>query len=234
MAAGTARALARERAAWIRERAKADASRLRELLRAAKQRRALALAATRRTCAKARQAARERVREFRRQERLRINREVAVLRNQARAQCQARRYRIERGAAKLVDKRRAEIREQARLQAQLDRAGRHALRAKKVSSARERAQEDDDFVRSNIPPELLPVFERVKRIIRGSSRKTRTEAFLEWAEAHPEDVLELQGHETDREVRRLVAEHEAAGRELRKTGQRRRKRAAGDVEGVPF
>ena len=59
----------------------------------------------------------------------------------------------------------------------------------KRSTARERAQESDDAVRSNLEPEMLPVWERVKRGIRGGPRRTRTEAFLEWVGEHPDEVL---------------------------------------------
>lgn len=236
MAAGTARALARERAAWVQERARAELVRLRGAIAEARERRQLALHATRQTCARARAAARERVKAFRAGELARIRREVAEMRAAARNRCQARRHRIRASGGKVLEQRRAELLEESRLQRQLERAGRHALRQRKQTTAREHAQEDDDAVRSNLPAELVPVFERVRRHIKGGKRTTRTEAFLEWAESHPDDVLEYQQHETDREVRRLVAEHEAAQRDLRKTKGRRatRKRVAGDLTDVPF
>jgi hypothetical protein len=236
VAAGTARALARERAKWVKERARAELVRLQQAIAEARERRKAALLSTRETCSRARARVRERVKAFRAAEIARINREAAEMRAAARNQCKARRYRIQQSGAKVVEKRRAELDGEARLQAQLERAGRHALRQKKRSTAAERAQESDDAVRSNLPAELVGVFDRVRRHIKGSKRVTRTEAFLEWAESHPEDVLEYQEHETDREVRRLVAEHEAAQRALRKTGGRRaaRQRAAGALEEVPF
>ncbi len=43
----------------------------------------------------------------------------------------------------------------------------------------ERQAESDDEVRSNIPPELVALFERVKRGIKASPRMSRTEAFLQ-------------------------------------------------------
>ena len=42
----------------------------------------------------------------------------------------------------------------------------------------ERQAESDDEVRSNIPPELVALFERVKRGIKASPRMSRTESFL--------------------------------------------------------
>lgn len=63
----------------------------------------------------------------------------------------------------------------------------------------ERQSESDDEVRGNIAPELVPLFERVKRKIKASDRMSRTEAFLHYVEAHPgeqfaalEDVAEAR------------------------------------------
>lgn len=78
-----------------------------------------------------------------------------------------------------------------------------------VTAAESRA-ESDHAVRVNLPRELVPVFDRVKREIHGSPRRSRTEAFLEWAEENPARVYEIQhaGHdkwlrEMEREARKL-------------------------------
>lgn len=52
----------------------------------------------------------------------------------------------------------------------------------------EAIRESDDNVRGNIPAELLPVFEKVKRQIKGSPNISRTEAFLHYVEENPDDV----------------------------------------------
>lgn len=44
---------------------------------------------------------------------------------------------------------------------------------------REQREESDDEVRSNIPPELVPIFEHVKKQVTGNQRQSRTEHFLE-------------------------------------------------------
>ncbi len=54
----------------------------------------------------------------------------------------------------------------------------------------ERQGESDDEVRANVPPDLVALFERVKRSIKASPRMSRTEAFLKYAEEHPSEVLE--------------------------------------------
>jgi len=65
--------------------------------------------------------------------------------------------------------------------------------------------ESDDEVRGNIPPELVYLFERVKRSIKGSDRMSRTEAFLKYAEEHPDEELAALEDRTDA----MIREHEA-------------------------
>lgn len=226
------KALARERASWLKARAEAELRRLKVAITVARRRRREALQRARAQCRKARVNVRLQVKEFRSREMARINAEVAELRAAARNQCEARKYRIRTAGERAIARKAAEARAELTLQRKLKHADRHGVR--RLNTAIERRAESDDAVRSNLPAELLPVFERVKSHIRGSRHRTRTEAFLEWAEEHPEDVLAYQGDATDREVARLVAEHEATERQLRKTRPRAaRRRAAGDDD-VPF
>jgi hypothetical protein len=60
------------------------------------------------------------------------------------------------------------------------------------STVRERKQEDDDSVRNNLPRELIPVFDKHRRSIKGSTRRSRTEEFLQWAEENPDEVIAIQ------------------------------------------
>jgi hypothetical protein len=91
------------------------------------------------------------------------------------------------------------------------------------SSSAERAQESDDEVTRNLPPELVGVFAKVRRQVKGGPRRTRTEAFLEWVEENPGEVYALQGAKAERDLARLLAEHE------RGTRLERRKQLAHDV-----
>jgi hypothetical protein len=106
------------------------------------------------------------------------------------------------------------------------------------SSSKERREESADEVAHNLPPELVPVFRRVERSIHGGPRRSRTEAFLEWAEANPDDVHGIMYEQADRDVARLVAEHEACGARLAKAKSGRGYRDPADVAaalvGVPF
>ena len=97
---------------------------------------------------------------------------------------------------------------------------REAGRAPKVrATARERSEEDDDAVRSNLPAELVPVFEVVKKKIKGSARRSRTEAFLEWAEENPEEILAVQEVAAEKYLRGLMKEQREHGRTMRKAGR---------------
>lgn len=84
------------------------------------------------------------------------------------------------------------------------------------STKRERSQEDDDAVRSNLPPELVPVFDAVRKRIKGSARRSRTEAFLEWAEENPDEILAVQQADADRYLKGLIAQQREHGRNVRK------------------
>lgn len=92
------------------------------------------------------------------------------------------------------------------------------------STARERGGESDDAVRNNLAPDMVPVFNAVRKHIKGGPRKSRTEAFLQWAEENPGEVYELMQHDADRYLAQLLAEQERTQREL--------KRAS--IAGVPF
>lgn len=218
------------RAEKLREDDRRALQTLRERLVLARARRKTAMHGAVRTCRRARAAVAETIAAFRAAEMKRLAANIGELRAKARARCQARRYRIQQAGGGVVKRERAKLAEQRRLQAQLSRLATTAKKHKaRLSTAKERRSEDDDYVRGNLPASLVPVFNRVAKRIRGGARTTRTEAFLEWAEEHPDEVLEYQGHATDREVAELVQEHERVAKQLRK-GKAHYQRVAG----VPF
>lgn len=225
------KALAKLRALKLREDDRKKLAALRAEVKAARARRAAAMRRTVATCKRGRAMAREAVKAFRKRALDAIRAEVRSLRGSARNRCQLRKYKIRQAGGGLLAKQRAQLAEERRLQAQLRgyavAAKKRAARVK--TSSRERVAESDDYVRGNLPPELAQVFNKVKRTIKGGPRTTRTEAFLEWAESHPEDVLRYQADDTDREVARLVAEHERVSSRLRKGPTHYRKIASGEV-----
>jgi hypothetical protein len=87
-------------------------------------------------------------------------------------------------------------------------------RPRKAPTKKEKDAESDCAVRHNLAPELVPVFDAVRKHIKGSPRKSRTEAFLEWATENPGEVYTLQQRDADRDLARLIAEQEQHYRSL--------------------
>jgi hypothetical protein len=224
--------LARFRAEKLRADDRAKLLALRDSITHARARRRAAMSVAQRQCRAHRKAVALQIVARRKAEAERLKQEILQLRRRARAQCQARKHRIRQAGGNSIAKERALLREERALQAQLKRLAAAAVmkRRKHAASSRERKQESEDYVRSNLPAELRPVFEHVKAQIKGGARTTRTEAFLEWAESHPDEVLQHQAHAADREVARLVAEHYATASRLKK-GKRHYRELA---ERVPF
>ncbi len=83
------------------------------------------------------------------------------------------------------------------------------LRADAHLHAHARREQSDEHVRAAIPRELVPLFDRVKRSIRGGSTRSRVEAFLHHAEKHPEAafaVVEPRVEEHIDETRAAIAD----------------------------
>lgn len=230
----------RETKAYIREKDRKKLAELRKAVERAERRQREAMRAVVVRCKRNRARVREQVRAYRASERERINQEVADMRRAARRHCDLRKEAVRAAGGSVRAQKRAELDAERQLQRELDQTAKHAERrkAKFKATAREVQAESDDRVRANIDPELLPVFERVKRSIRGDGRKSRTEAFLEYVESNPEDVIALQQEAADVDVKRLLAEQAKAEREA----ARRRKQSykptraelAEYLEGVPF
>jgi hypothetical protein len=105
---------------------------------------------------------------------------------------------LERAAHEL----RAERHYQADLR-RIEQANALAKRAARKPSSVERRSESDDEVRANIPPEWAALFERVKGLIKGDTRRSRTEAFLQYAEEHPGELLASHDDAADVEIAEL-------------------------------
>lgn len=117
---------------------------------------------------------------------------------EARERCALEASAIRDEAAAKVVLARAEEREEREHRRQMEQ-GYRAQRARKraargdAKKARRVAQsESDDFAKQNIPRELHPVWERVKRQMRGTERLRRDEQFLLWVHEHPEIVAQWQ------------------------------------------
>jgi len=144
----------------------------------------------------------------------RIQSQCRTAREKLRNACGARRERARQQGAERVAFRQREI----QAERQLDRLQRTAGKRPSQKNSkpiggvrkapRERTAESDDEVRRDIPPELVSVFNRVRRNIKGSDRRTRSEAFLEWAEENPGEVYAMQEQDAAREIERLIKDYQ--------------------------
>lgn len=235
MARGERKYLQRELARHLKEQDRARLAELRARIATAKVSKRAALTAARQQCRSARLDLRDR---------LKLEREE--LRDQHRARRGAGRRACETGKEEARELGRLEqssaqarLREERRTQRDVATADARGRRVR--STGRERTQEDDDAVRRNLPAELVPVFELVKKKIKAGPRRSRTEAFLEWAEEHPGEIVAVQQQQAERDLAKLLATEAQHYKAMRKTGryQRdadtlRRALASGGADEVPF
>lgn len=203
--------LEKMRVAALKAADRAKLAELRAKLKDARARKRKAMRAAVQQCRRQRVKVAAEVKAWKERERARINAEAKAARERARSRCTRRKCVIKKTGGSLIAQERRMLAEERAYQAQLQRLAGAARKRKlrTAATAKERRAESDDYVRGNLPAELIPVFNRVKGAIKGGPRTTRTEAFLQWAESHPDEILHFQAHDTDREVARLVAEHEA-------------------------
>lgn len=200
--------LQRELAEHLREKDRAALALLRAKIVAARVERRHRLHSARQACHGALLSLRER----QRAERQQLTREHHAERAAGRTACLTGKERAKEEGFGLERAAEQEYKEERTFQRQIRRAGKPP---RERSTTRERSQEDDDAVRNNLPAELVPVFDRHRRSIKGSARRSRTEAFLEWAEEHPDDVLEVQQAEADRSLKELLKQERELGRSVR-------------------
>jgi len=168
--------------------------------------------------------------------RLRIEGRAAILeaikqeRLAAREACNQRKAKVREDVRSDVARARAELREEKAFQREIRGIEARARKQERPrTSARERRQESDDAVRSNLPADLVPLFERVKRQIKGSERESRTEAFLKYAEENEAEVIAAIQERAEREIARLQRDEAKEVRALRRRGF-----SAAELAAVPF
>lgn len=189
----TARALKKMRAQSRRDTDRRDLEKLRVALRAAKQRRSRALATIRARC----KAARTALRAEQKHDRLALGN-----------RCQWRAYQARTAGGRTVTRASSAIAEQQKLQRRIRDWERKTPSVR--STDRERRQESDQSVEGNLPPDLIPVWRKVRRTIRGGPYRSRTEAFLEWAEENPGEVWAIREADAAKELTRLLRAEQRA------------------------
>lgn len=232
------RKLLKEIAAEHKRRDRETLATLRKQIRDVKQRRKGAIRDAVTFCragrVEARQRAKARVLELRTAAKEAIRLARIEEKEVARSTCDLTKREIRESPATSTEKARAALNAERRLQAELKRIeGQTRARTRQErSTSRERAQESDDEVRQNIPEDLLPLFERVKRSIKGSSRQSRSEAFMLYAEENPHEVVDAQQGLAQREIARLIREEAALARAMR--SRDRYRPTAAELAAVPF
>jgi hypothetical protein len=197
---------AKERAAEKRERrrvARATLAAIRAELREARARRKQALFDAKERCRAERLATRERVRALRMRVLAELRETGRVEREAARSACATRRADA-RAIKDDIGRARAKLVAEKQLHADMRRVEREErVRHVKAPACVACRAETDDEVLANIPSELAPLFDRVKRSIKGSPRMSRSEAFLKYAETHPDELLVASRDVADEHVREL-------------------------------
>lgn len=221
--------LQRELADHLREKDRAALGLLRAKITSARVERRHRLSAARQTCRSALFALRDRQREERQQ----LTLTHRAQRDKGRTTCNAGKQQARDEGLLLEQQAQGEYQDERRFQRQMRRAIKPRVER---STVRERRQEEDDAVRNNLPAELVPVFDKHRRVIKGSARRSRTEAFLEWAAENPDEVLLVQQAQADKALQELLKQERELGRSMR-AGTRYKKspaELAKLLEGVPF
>lgn len=196
--AATLRQLERDRKRAVRERI----AELRAKLRALKRRRIERRKEVRQVCRRARQALRERA--------ARIRAELKAERARALELCRNVKARAEQRSADEIAAAEHDLAETLSTR-DIERIW-TGKPQKSRTTAKERREESDDEVERDIPDELAVVWHRVKHRIKGSARRSRTEAFLEWAAEHQETVYEITNEQLERDVRALERQYRQQAR----------------------
>jgi hypothetical protein len=222
-------ALQKELAEHLREKDNAALRLLRAQVHHAKVERRHRLTAARQSCKTARAdlVARQRT------ERDGLRAQHIVERIDGKTACETGKATAKRDGLELEQAAKRTVKEERIYQRRIREAG----KAPKVrATKREQSQEDDDAVRSNLPGELVPVFDAVRKRIKGTARRTRTEAFLEWAEENPDEILAVQQAQAEQYLKDLVKKQRELGRNVRKADRYKQtpEQLRELLAGVPF
>lgn len=207
--------------------------RLRENIRNAKKRRQERKREVAASCRASRRAFSARAKKARE----RLNASIRRTRERAKGLCATARGEAQRETLEQIERAVSALDQERALQRQL-RAWTKPKVCPTTRTKREARQESDCEVQGNIEePGLRVVWEQVKGRIKGSARRSRTEAFYEWVAEHPAEVYAIQERDTERAIEALEREEQKMRRELART-QRYRKKSPEELRAlladVPF
>jgi hypothetical protein len=228
---------ARKRARHERELARrkadrAELARLREALKAAKLLRRERVREVVTTCRHMRGVAREHARALRARYRAIMRAEIDSERQAARSQCEASKLKAREKDVPPIERALEALQLERQHQATMRRWEKRPAFAKqprKITTI----TESDSEVENNLPHDLILVWRRVKHRIKATPRRTRTEAFIEWAHEHAADVATIQNEQLEQDIAELVA-REAELRERTGSMDYYRNASSADLGDVPF
>jgi uncharacterized membrane protein YccC len=203
-----------------KKKGRAHLKQLRERIRHAKRWRSERLRQVRAMCRRGLKIAREQAKVLRAELRARAKtaaeREIEALRAKQRAACEARKEQADAQAADSIARAMQRFDAERKYQETVRRHEKPATLGRAAAQRRrvEQLRQSDDEVRANIPDELVPVWAEVKRKFKDEPRRTRTEAFLEWAAEHPSDVQRIADAKIEESIAELVREEARERREL--------------------
>jgi hypothetical protein len=194
----------KQRETWARDRDRERLTVLRNALKGARGTRRDRIAAVRAAC----KAERERLRAQALEQQRALRESIQRMRTEARKLCSQNAETAQRDAGAAIAQAIAALtEEQSRQHVQKLWQRPPFCPVRGPSRKGEARQESDCEVAQNLTdPMLLPVWERVKHRIKGTARKTRTEAFLEWVEEHAAEVAEIQAAAIEASVQELERE----------------------------
>jgi hypothetical protein len=175
-----------------------------------------AVASARAHCRASRDRLQARAERIRREHQELARKEIARLTAPAREACRKRVDKARKTGRNSERAARAEIAATQAYEQQVYRvAGPVRARAERAAS-KALAVETDAQVRDNLASELHELWAQRSKQTKASARKSRTEAFLEWVEAHPEEVATSLSHHSDKSVAREIKALEKQAATLQK------------------
>lgn len=227
------KALDRERARHLKEQDRAKVRELRADVKRKRAEKAQRIRDARAQCRRHRILVVKRAKERRKRLLEELRTTTKLERKAARERCSTSKQTTRASALSDLEKATHALQHERAYQRELKRieANNKATHCSIVRASRsEREQESAGEVEANIPAEYVPLWRRVAKRIKGSGRRSRTEAFLAYAEEHPREVVEAQEDNVDAVIREL----EAKMRHHVKRARSSTRYTRAELDAVPF
>lgn len=214
------RSIRREMERDLLKRDRETLRRLRDELKAAKRERTRRVREVAASC----RVQRRRITERAKQARIRLRASIERTREKARGLCQLARGDATREGLEHIERAVGALNAERAQQQSLKIWTRPKVCPTGGRTAREKRAESDCEVEANIDdPGLRVVWHQVKHRIKPGKRRTRTEAFLEWAAEHTSEVYAIQEADAVRALEQLEREERRLAGQVKKATRYRKK-----------